>query len=272
MTSRKTWSMRASTVALLSAAAFSGATHAADVHVLATGALSVAFKQLVPAFERDTGNHLLISWGPSYGSSADSLPMRIKNGEPMDVCFMIGAALDEQIREGVFIPDTKADIAESAVGVAVRAGIPKPDISTPEKLKEALLAAKSVAFSEGASGTYITGTLFPKLGIAEQMKQKSVLIKGHELVGAALQRGEADLGLQQISELKAFKEIQFVAPLPREVQKVSVISAAISKTAQQAEVAKAFIKYLKSNSAIAVFDSTGLEQPQTRPQPHAQTN
>ncbi|WP_025601018.1 molybdate ABC transporter substrate-binding protein [Burkholderia sp. WSM2230] len=259
-------SIRASMLTLACAAAFSGTAFAADVHVLATGALSVAFKELVPAFERDTGNHLLISWGPSYGTSPDALPMRIKSGEPMDVCLMIGAALDEQIKQGVFVPDTKADIAESAVGVAVRAGIPKPDVSTPEKLKEALLSARSVAFSEGASGTYITGTLFPRLGIAEQMKQKSVLIKGRELVGAALQRGDADLGLQQISELKAFKDIQFVGPLPREVQKVSVISAAIGKNAQQAEAAKSFIGYLKSKNAVAVFQSTGLGQPQSQAQ------
>ncbi|SAK55415.1 extracellular solute-binding protein [Caballeronia hypogeia] len=262
----KKWAIRASILALACAAALSGTAHAEDIHVLATGALSAAFKQLVPAFERDTGNHLLISWGPSYGTSPDALPMRIKSGESMDVCFMIGAALDEQIKQGVFVPDTKTDIAESAVGVAVRAGIPKPDVSTPEKLKQALLSAKSVAFSEGASGTYITGTLFPKLGIAEQMKQKSVLIKGRELVGAALQRGDADLGLQQISELKAFKEIQFVGPLPRDVQKVSVISAAIAKNAQQAEAAKAFIGYLKSKNAVAIFDSTGLEQPQSQAQ------
>lgn len=260
----KKWSMRASVVALVCAAGFSAAAQAADVHVLATGALSAAFKQLVPAFERDTGNHLVISWGPSYGASPDALPVRIKNGEPMDVCFMIGAALDEQIKQGVFVADTRTDIAESTVGVAVRPGIPKPDVSTPEKLKAALLSAKSVAFSEGASGTYITGTLFPKLGIAEQMKQKSVLIKGRELVGAALQRGDADLGLQQISELKAFHDIQFVGPLPREVQKVSVISGAISKNAQQSDAAKALLVYLKSKNAVAIFDSTGLEQPQTR--------
>ncbi|MDQ0621025.1 substrate-binding domain-containing protein [Paraburkholderia graminis] len=262
MAVRKKRSIRTSLLVLVCAAAFSGAAHAAEVHVLATGALSAAFKQLVPAFERDTGNHLLISWGPSYGTSPDALPMRIKNSEPMDVCFMISTALDEQIKQGVFVADTRTDIAETAVGVAVRRGIPKPDVSTPEKLKAALLSANSVAFSEGASGTYITGTLFPKLGIVEQMKQKSVLIKGRELVGAALQRGDADLGLQQISELKAFTDIQFVGPLPPDVQKVSVISGAISKSAQQSDAAKAFIAYLKSKNAVAIFDSTGLEQPQ----------
>ncbi|AQH05410.1 ABC transporter substrate-binding protein (plasmid) [Burkholderia sp. KK1] len=262
-------SVRAAILVLACTAALSGPANAADIHVLATGALSVAFKQLVPAFERNTGNHLVIAWGPSYGSSPDALPMRIRNGEPMDACFMIGPALDEQIKQGVFVPESKADIAESAVGVAVRAGIPKPDVSTPEKLKQALLSARSVAFSEGASGTYITGTLFPKLGIAEQMKQKSVLIKGRELVGAALERGDADLGLQQISELKAFKDIQFVGPLPREVEKVSVISAAISKNAQEAEAAKAFIGYLQSKDAVSVFDSTGLERPQPRAQAKA---
>jgi len=259
-------SIRASAIALVCAAALSVTAHAADVHVLATGALSTAFKELIPAFERDTGNRLLISWGPSYGTSPDALPMRIKNGEPMDVCFMISAALDEQIKQGALISETKSDIAESAVGVAVRAGIPTPDVSTPAKLKETLLSAKSVAFSEGASGTYITEVLFPKLGIAEQMKPKSVLIRGRELVGAALQRGDADLGLQQISELKAFKDIQFVGPLPPEVQKVSVISAAVSRHAQQAEAAEAFIAFLKSRHAVAVFDRTGLQHPQVRDQ------
>ncbi|MFM0370519.1 substrate-binding domain-containing protein [Paraburkholderia aspalathi] len=246
--------------ALCTASLLSNAVHAADVHVLATGALSAAFRELGPGYERQTGNHLVISWGPSYGTSADALPMlRIENGEAMDVCFMIRPALDEQIRQGKFLPDTRTDLVASRIGVAVQVGMPKPDVSTVEALRSALLAAKSVAFSEGASGTYITETLFPKLGIAHQMKARSIQIKGKELVGTAIERGDAELGLQQISELRAIQGIQYVGALPQEVQKASVISAALSTNAQEQEGAAALISYLRTPTASAVFEKTGLD-------------
>jgi molybdate transport system substrate-binding protein len=127
--------------------------------------------------------------------------------------------------------------------------MPKPDVSTVETLRNALLAAKSVAFSEGASGTYITETLFPKLGIADQMKARSVQIKGKELVGTAIERGDAEFGLQQISELRAIQGIQYDGSLPQEVQKVSVISAALSTNAQEREDAAALISYLRTPRA-----------------------
>ena len=137
--------------ALCGASLLSSAVLAADVHVLATGALSAAFTELGPRYERQSGNHLVISWGPSYGTSADALPIRIKNGEPMDVCFMIRPALEEQIRQGKFLPDTRVDLVGSRIGIAVEVGTPKPDVSTVEKLRSALLAAKSVAFSESSA-------------------------------------------------------------------------------------------------------------------------
>jgi molybdate transport system substrate-binding protein len=250
---------RAALLAFSGAVLASNVAHAADIHVLATGALSAAFRELGPDFEKATGNHLVISWGPSYGASHDALPMRIKHGEPMDVCFMIGAALDNQIGQGNFFADTRTDLAESRIGVAVRAGLPKPDASTVDSLRNTLLTAKSVAFSEGASGTYITGTLFAKLGIAEQMKSRSVLIKGRELVGTAVERGDAELGLQQISELHAIPGIQYVGPLPEQVQKVSVISAAIAKNAREPKAAEALIAYMKTPAAAAKFVKSGLD-------------
>ncbi|MFT0736251.1 substrate-binding domain-containing protein [Ralstonia wenshanensis] len=239
-------------------AATSGAW-AADIHVLATGALHAAFEKVIPAYEQQSGNHLIIAWGPSYGSSPDALPMRIKNGEPMDVCFMIGAALTDQVKQGRFIPESRVDLVASGVGVAVRKGLPKPNIQTVDDLRQTLLAAKSVAFSEGASGTYITGTLFARLGIAEQMKAKSVLIRGKELVGSALERGEADLGLQQISELRAFDGIQYVGPLPAEVQKTSVIAVAVAKDAKERQAAEGLITYLRSPEVAAKLVQTGLD-------------
>ncbi|MGT2434467.1 substrate-binding domain-containing protein [Cupriavidus basilensis] len=106
------------------------AAWAADIHVLATGALHAAFEKVIPAYEQQSGNHLIIGWGPSYGASPDALPMRIKNGEPMDVCFMIGAALTDQVKQGRFIPESRVDLVASGVGVAVRKGLPKPNIQT----------------------------------------------------------------------------------------------------------------------------------------------
>jgi molybdate transport system substrate-binding protein len=250
---------RMAALAISCAALLSNAAHAVDIHVLATGALHAAFKELEPDFQKKTGHHLVISWGPSYGASPDALPVRIKHGEAMDVCFMIKAALQDQVKQGNLVADTSADLAESRVGVAVRAGLPKPDISTVDSLRSTLLAAKSVAFSEGASGTYITGTLFPKLAIAEQMKPKGVLIKGRELVGTAIERGDADLGLQQISELRAISGIQYVGPLPEAVQKVSVISAAIGKDAKERKAAEELIVYLKTPAAAEKFVKSGLD-------------
>lgn len=232
---------------------------AADIHVLATGALSAAFKRLGPDFEKQSGHHLIVSWGPSYGSSPDALPMRIKAGEAMDVCFMIKAAMTDQVRQGNLLAGTAVDLAESRVGVAVRAGLPRPDIASVDSLRATLLAAKSVAFSEGASGKYIVGTLFPELGIADAMKAKSVPISGRELVGTAVERGDADVGLQQISELRAIPGIQYVGPLPEAVQKVSIISAAIGKDARERKAAEALLAYLKTPAAAATFVQTGLD-------------
>lgn len=237
----------------------SNTAQAADIHVLATGALSAAFKQLGPDFEKNSGHHLIVSWGPSYGRSPDALPMRIKAGEAMDACFMIKAAMTDQISQGNLLAGTAVDLAESRVGVAVRAGLPRPDVASVDSLRATLLAAKSVAFSEGASGTYIVGTLFPKLGIAEAMKAKSVPISGRELVGTAIERGDADVGLQQISELRAIPGIQYIGPLPEAVQKVSVISAAIGKDARERKAAEALLAYLKTPEAAATFLKTGLD-------------
>ena len=249
----------ASLLVVLGGVMFVGSAKAADIHVLATGALNAAFKVLGPAFEKESGHHLVFAWGPSYGKSADALPMRIKNGEEMDVCFMVEAAMDEQIKQGNFIPESRADLAESRIGIAVKAGVPKPDIGTVDQLRAALLAAKSEAFSEGASGKYISETLFNQLGIAEQMKPKSVQVPGRELIGAVLERGEAELGMQQISELRAFPSIQFVGPLPAEVQKASVISAAIAKGAKERQPAEALIAFLKSPRAAELMLKTGLD-------------
>ncbi|CAM2339053.1 substrate-binding domain-containing protein [Burkholderia vietnamiensis] len=233
--------------------------HADEIHVLATGALRGAFERLVPAFEQASGHHLDIAWGPSYGTSPDALPVRLRNGAAADVCFMIKPALEHEVDAGRFAPATLEDIAATGIGVAVRQGVAVPDVHTVDALRRALLNAKSVAFSEGASGTYIVGTLFDKLGISEQMKAKSVLVRGKELVGTALARGDAELGLQQISELKVTPGIDFAGPLPAQVQKTSVIASAIAANAGAADASRAFVAFLKRAPAAAVLQGSGLE-------------
>ncbi|PRE66093.1 substrate-binding domain-containing protein [Burkholderia multivorans] len=239
--------------------AASPGAHADEIHVLATGALHGAFDQLVPMFEKSSGHRLAIAWGPSYGTSAEALPMRLRNGEKVDICFMMKPALQQQVDAGRFDRASLSDIAASGIGVAVRKGVAVPDVSTDDALRHALLSAKSVAFSEGASGTYIVDTLFKRLGIVDQMKAKSVLIRGKELVGTALARGDAELGLQQISELKVTPGIDFAGPLPADVQKTSVISSAIAVNAQAADASRAFAAFLKTAPAVAVLQKTGLD-------------
>ncbi|WP_186167959.1 substrate-binding domain-containing protein [Burkholderia gladioli] len=254
--SRRAWLAAAAWITLCMA---SHGAHADDIHVLATGALHGAFDQLVPMFEKSSGHRLEIAWGPSYGTSPEALPMRLRNGEPVDICFMIKPALQQEVDAGRFDRASLSDIAASGIGVAVRKGLAVPDVGSDDALRRALLSARSVAFSEGASGTYIVGTLFERLGIAEQMKSKSVLIRGKELVGAALARGDAELGLQQISELKVTPGIDFAGPLPADVQKTSVISSAIAVHAQAADASRAFAAFLKTAPAVAVLNKTGLD-------------
>ncbi|WP_175671472.1 substrate-binding domain-containing protein [Burkholderia ambifaria] len=259
MKDQKNWRTALAAAAWIALGAAPAAAHADDIHVLATGALHGAFERLAPAFEQSSGHHLKIEWGPSYGTSPEALPMRVRNGEPVDVCFMIKPALEREVDAGRFDRATLEDIAATGIGVAVRHGVAVPEVGTVDALRRALLDARSVAFSEGASGTYMVGVLFEKLGVAEQMKSKSVLVRGKELVGTALARGDAELGLQQVGELKVTPGIDFAGPLPADVQKTSVIASAIAVDARAADASRAFVAFLKTAPAAAILQRSGLD-------------
>lgn len=246
------------TAGLLAALLLSGAVQAAEVQVIATGAVKGAFKTLVPLFERTTGHRLDIAWGPSYGTSADAIPTRLKRGDPVDVLVMVGAALDDRLADGQFAPATRADVARSAIGVGVRQGSPRPDIGTPEELRNALLAARTIGHSEGASGQYIAGTLFKRMGIAEQVAPKIVIVHGKELVGNAIARGEVEIGLQQVSELMVVPGVDYIGPLPDSLQQNSVISAIVASKPVQADAASAFVHFLATPEASRAFAASGL--------------
>jgi molybdate transport system substrate-binding protein len=176
----------------------------------------------------------------------------------VDVVILAAGALDELIKQGKVVPGSRVDLARSSIGMAVRAGAPKPDISTVDALKRTLLEAKSIAYSASASGVYLSQELFQRLGIADQIQGKCKRIAS-EPVGVVVARGDAEIGFQQISELLPVAGIDYVGPLPLEVQRVTVFSAGVAVGAKQPGAARALIKFLASPGVVPVIKKTGLE-------------
>jgi molybdate transport system substrate-binding protein len=234
-----------------------GVAVAATVYVVSSGGFAAAYKVLGPKFEKQSGDKLETGWGPSMGDTKDAVPQRLKRGEPIDVLIMVGYALDGLIKEGKVIPDSRTDLAFSGIGVVVKQGAPEPDISSTDALRRALLAAKSIAYSDSASGVYIQNEMFRKLGIEDQVKGKARMIPA-EPVGAVVARGEAEIGFQQISELKPITGITLVGPLPPEVQKITMFSAGVVVGSKEPEAAKALIRFLASPEAAPAVKDSGM--------------
>ena len=222
---------------------------AAEIRVMISGGMTAAFNALVPEFERQTGNKVQVSYGPSMGTTHNAIPVRLDRGEPADVLIMVGYALGDLIKMGKVVEASRVDLVKSPIAIAVKAGSPKPDISTSDAVKRALLAAKSVAYSDSASGVYVSTEMFNKLGIAAEMKDKAKMIPATP-VGEIVVRGEAEIGFQQMSELKPVKGIDIVGPLPADLQKITVFSAGVATVSKEPEAAKALIKFL-STSPVA---------------------
>jgi molybdate transport system substrate-binding protein len=239
------------------------AVEAAVINIVSSGGFAAAYRMLAPEFERTTGNTLVTSWGPSMGHTPDAVPARLRRGEAIDVVIMVGYALGDLIKQGRVVADSRVDLARSGIGIAVRAGAPKPDISSVDALRRTLLAAKSIAYSDSASGVYVSTELFRRLGIADQVASKSRMIPA-EPVGAVVARGEAEIGFQQISELKPIAGIDLVGPLPPEVQKFTIFSAGIVVGSREPEAAKALINFLASPAAAATIRESGMEPMVTR--------
>jgi molybdate transport system substrate-binding protein len=229
-----------------------------DVQVMTSGAFTQACIELSPEFERKTSIKVKTVFGPSMGNTAEAIPSRMERGEPVDVIILASSALEDLIKRGKVRSDSRVDLVRSAIGIVVRAGAPKPDISSVDALKRTLLAASSIAYSDSASGVYIGTELFQRLGIAEQVKGKTKKIEGTP-VGVVVARGDAQIGFQQISELLPVPGVQYVGPLPAEVQKVTIFSAGIAVGARNPDSARALIEFLKSPAAAPTIKSSGLE-------------
>jgi len=241
-----------------------GVAHAADIKVATSGGFAAPSQALVPEFEQATHDKVEIILGPSMGATHDAIPARLERGEPLDVLLMVASALDELIKQGKVVPSSRVDIARSYIGMAVKAGAPKPDISTVAALRQTLLNAKSIAYSDSASGVYLSTEGFKKLGIADRIAGKSRMIPATP-VGLIVAKGEAELGFQQLSELMPVAGIELVGPLPDGVQQVTPYAAGIPVGSKQPAAAKAFIQFLTSPAAAPTVKRFGLDPVTAKP-------
>jgi molybdate transport system substrate-binding protein len=234
---------------------------AADIHVMISAGFHGVYSELAPAFERASGHHLVTTRGPSMGDSPESIPSRLTRGEAADVVILDGGAADELGSRGLVRAYSKTELARSLIGMVVQAGTAKPDIGNVEALKRTLLAAKSIAYSDSGSGTYLSTRLFAQLGIAQEIAGKSRKIRGPpsgEPVAAVVARGEAEIGFQQVAELIHVPGISFVGTLPAEVQPVFSFAGVLTQTVQQPEAASALLRFLASPEAVPVIAKGGL--------------
>jgi molybdate transport system substrate-binding protein len=237
------------------------AASAADVRVMISAGFFEAYSELANDFERSTGHHLVTIRGPSLGDSPEAIPNRLKRGEPCDVVLMIGGSIDDLARQELVRAGTKVDLARSEIGMVVRAGAAKPDISSVDAFRRTLLEVKSLAYSDSGSGIYLSTTLFPQLGIADQVAGKSRKVKGPpsgEPVAAVVARGEAEIGFQQIAELIHVPGITFVGAIPAQLQPETFYSAALASNAAQPEAAQSLIRFIASPDAAPAISKAGL--------------
>jgi molybdate transport system substrate-binding protein len=228
-----------------------------DVRVMTSGTFTAAFLELRPQLERSL-KVKIVTTATSMGVGSDSIPSRVERGEAVDVVIVADDALNELIKNGSVLANSRVELARSGIGMAVRKGAPKPDISSVDGLTRTLLQAKSIAYSASVSGRYLTTELFLRLGIADQVMGKSRRID-RERVGAVVARGEAEIGFQQISELLPEPGIDYVGPLPPEVQRVTVFSAGVATSSKNADAARALIRFLASSEAAGIVVKSGLE-------------
>ena len=229
-------------------------SQAAEIKVLSSNAIKTVLEELVPQFEKATEHKVALTLG-----TAAELKVAIEKGAPFDVAIGTAAGIDDLAKQGKVDADTKAALARSGVGVAVKKGAPKPDISTTEGFKKALLDAKSIAFVEqGNSGIYLK-TLFVRLGIADQIKDKLKPLPASNPAAHAVANGEAEIGMTQISEILPYPGADLVGPLPADIQLTTVFSAGVAADSKDAAAAKAFLAFLNSSAANAVKKAKGLD-------------
>jgi molybdate transport system substrate-binding protein len=239
--------------AVLLSALGAGSASAVEITVLSTQATEQGCRELLPKFEKASGDTVKIV----YTGTLD-VKKRVAAGEPFDALIMASTDIDDFLKSGTLVPGSRVDIAKSGVGIGVPAGAPKPDISTTEAFKRALLEAKSIGYVEqGASGIYLKG-LFERMGLTEQLKSKTKLLPGSNPAAHAVANGEVEIGMTQISEILPYAGAELVGPLPADIQLYTVFAAAVGTGAKEAAAANALLKFLTAPAAFPVLKAKGL--------------
>lgn len=236
----------------------------AQVRVIMSGGFATAYQQVLPEFERTTGIKVTTGTGASQGNGPDTIAAQIGRGEPVDVVIMSREGLDLLIADGKIMKGTERNLAQTPMGVAVRSGAPRPDISTIESFKRALVGAKAVAYPGSTTGMFMTTTLFPRLGIADEIARKVTITTRGAGAVALVAKGEAELALQPVSELVHQPGVDFVGLFPEEAQYISVFSAAIVANSREPEASRRLIDFLASEKTTAAIRNSGMELPKAR--------
>jgi len=255
---RKTIGYAGLAAALMALSSWAGAGHAAaaEINVLSAGAVRSVVSTVSDTFAKETGNSVKGTFG-----TVGVVRQKLAAGEPADVIIATDVAIDELARQGAIVPGTRTDIARAGVGVGVREGAARPDISTPEAFKQALLSAKSIVYvdpAQGATSGIHFASVLERLGIADAVKSKTLLWPGG-YAAEAVADGRAELVVHQISEILPVKGVTLVGPLPKELQKITIYSAGLATKAASPEAARAFVGFLASPPVKAKFAAAGLD-------------
>jgi molybdate transport system substrate-binding protein len=245
--------MKLSIIAAAAALILPTMAFAAELKVLSTQATEDIYRELVPQFEKANGHKVTTIFTGTLDAQK-----RLAAGESYDMIIMAGPAIDAQIKAGKVVSGSRVDLAKSGIGVGVPKGAPKPDISTSEALKKTLLAAKSIGYSTGPSGVYMI-SLFERLGVSDQVKDKLKQTPTGVFVGTIIANRDVEIGFQQVSEVGNFPGVDYVGPLPAEMQQTTVFSSGIVVNAKEAKAAQALVKFLTTPEAGAAFRKHGME-------------
>jgi molybdate transport system substrate-binding protein len=225
----------------------------AEIKVLSSIATREAYLELVPQFEKASGHTVVTTW-----SGTTAIMKQMAAGERYDLVMISATELDELIDQGRIVVGSRVDLARSGIGVAVRKGAKRPDISTPQALKQALLDAKTVGYTSGPSGVYM-GQLVDRMGVADAVKAKFRSVPSGGTIGTIVASGDCEIGFQQVSELVHIPGIDYIGPLPAEVQRVTTFSCGLQAGASQPDAAKALVAFLTTPAAKQVIAKHGLE-------------
>jgi molybdate transport system substrate-binding protein len=234
-------------------AMLAGTANAAEIRVIGSPGTREPYNRLVPEFEKATGNKVTTTWG-----GVTAVAKRVADGETADVVMLPAPQIDELIKVGKVRPDSRVNVASSGIGVVVKAGAPKIDISSGESIKKALLAAKSFAYSAGPSGLHIEKVI-RDWGIYDAVKAKIVPPRPNVPIGEMVAAGEADIGFQQVSELLPVKGVDYLGALPADIQEVTVFSAGVHSGATAGDAGRALLRFLTAPEAAPVIRKTGME-------------